>query len=101
MDRLFWGGASPLCSDLPCHDPVNTLSGDAFELQKKLKGGRVLSPFILGELGLGDAQEVGEFRLTRLETADLPDSPAKSLQVRFGAWRIWFICSHVGYIIVV
>src|SRR5437868_15361634 len=79
IDRWITTNQSLITSDLPCHDPVNALSGNLLELQKKLKGGRVLSPLIFGELGLGDAQELGELRLTHLETADLPDSPAESL----------------------
>ena len=59
MRRLFLTDFPRPSSDLTCKNPVNTLSGKVLELQQKLNAKRVLPPFVLGELGLGDASIFG------------------------------------------
>ena len=69
------------------------------EFQQQLQGGHVSTPFVLGELGLGDSKDLGKLHLTHFKPAYLSDSSTDSFKVR-GAGRIWFVYSHCGYIIV-
>src|SRR5450759_1793489 len=63
--------------------------------------GAILAPFVFGELGLGDAEGLGQFNLTQFEAAYLPDSLADSSKVwMIGAGRIFLAYSQNGYIIV-
>jgi len=97
--RLFLTDFPRLSSTLPRKNPVNTLSGKVLELEQKLNAERVLPPFVLGELGLGDSKDLGKLHLTHFKPAYLSDSSTDSFKVR-GAGRIWFVNSHCGYIIV-
>ena len=99
MCRHFLTDFPRLSSNLTCKNPVNTLSGKVLELEQKLNAERVLPPFVLGELGLGDSKNLGKFHLTHFKPAYLSDSSTDSFKVR-GARRIWFVNSHHGYIIV-
>ena len=55
------------------------------EFQQQLQGGHVSTPFVLGELGLGDSKDLGKLHLTYLEPTDLPDPSGDRSQIRCGA----------------